>query len=73
MADRSSTVPTNDENSVAFPADKGKGKSAAPEEEDVSMMDEDDEEEDSEPEAGVSSNCEAGGVDLSVLTNWTSG
>jgi hypothetical protein len=45
---------SNEQSSAAFPAEKGKGKSAVPEESDVSMMDEDEDEEDSEPEAAVS-------------------
>ena len=58
MADQAPTMSNVDSSaaSSAVPADKGKGKTAAPEDNsDVSMMDEDEQSEESEPEAAVSS------------------
>jgi hypothetical protein len=58
MADQAaSNIPTTDESTAAsatIPADKGKGKSAAPEESEVSLMEEDDVSEESEHEEAVS-------------------
>jgi hypothetical protein len=58
MADQASNVPMVDDTSAAsaaVPADKGKGRSAAPEEPDISMMDEEEASEESGPEEAVSS------------------